>query len=83
MTSHPAQCASHIGLGDQGTGGIDRRPAPARLPGAEPDAVYSVVTSFFMQWRLFIRLGQAAREASPLMAANLRRTGYAFLKKGK
>ncbi len=46
-------------------------------------AIYSVVTFFFMQWRFFIRLGQAVRETSPVMAENLRRTDYAFLKKGK
>jgi phosphatidylglycerophosphate synthase len=46
-------------------------------------AVYSVVTFFFMQWRFVIRLGKAARAASPVMAENLRRTDYAFLKKGK
>lgn len=46
-------------------------------------AVYSVVTFFFAQWRFFVRLGQAARDASPLMAENLRRTAYAFLKSGK
>lgn len=46
-------------------------------------AVYSVITFFFMQWRFIIRLGKAARNASPAMAENLRRTDYAFLKKGK
>ncbi|MFM6931630.1 MAG: CDP-alcohol phosphatidyltransferase family protein [Novosphingobium sp.] len=46
-------------------------------------AAYSVVTFFFMQWRFFIRLGQTVRKASPVMAENLRRTAYAFLKKGK
>lgn len=46
-------------------------------------AIYSVMTFFFMQWRFFIRLGQFARAASPVMAENLRRTDYAFLKKGK
>ncbi|MEJ6010133.1 CDP-alcohol phosphatidyltransferase family protein [Novosphingobium aquae] len=46
-------------------------------------AIYSVVTFFFMQWRFITRLGQVAREASPIMAENLRRTDYAFMKKGK
>lgn len=44
-------------------------------------AIYSVATFFFMQWRFFVRLGEVARKTSPVIAENMRRTAYAFLKK--
>ncbi len=44
-------------------------------------AIYSIATFFFMQWRFFVRLGEVARKTSPVIAENMRRTAYAFLKK--
>jgi phosphatidylglycerophosphate synthase len=44
-------------------------------------AAYSVATFFFMQWRFYVRIAEVGQASSSLIADNMRRTAYAFLKK--
>lgn len=46
-------------------------------------AIYAAATFFLAQLRFFVRLKEYGVAASPVVAANFRRVGYVFLRRGK